>query len=383
MNYVFYYVEAHLACIFLLGIILFKIHTGVNKQVSQVYLANLVLDLMIYFLAEIFWALVDGGVVTSTRPLLYLSNIFTYVLISVAAYQWYLLSEAFQNDKAVENDPTKLILSIPVWLSAVLCVSAYRTGLVFYVDESGKLVNGKFYLILIIVPFGYLIASSVKALIRAFSKDKYADRHIYLMIGVFPLAPIILGALQAVFWRVPFLCYGSVAAVYYIYISILGNLISIDPLTQINNRNQMYKYLSQKMSNEDQGLSLFLLIIDVDKFKSINDTYGHIEGDKALVRIATAIKNACQGPRNRFFVSRYGGDEFVVVAEVAYKAEATWLADQIRSNVRRLSGDDNLQYSLSVSIGMAQYDYEQPISMQSFIARADSDLYKQKKLGTG
>ncbi|MBQ9589459.1 MAG: GGDEF domain-containing protein [Butyrivibrio sp.] len=383
MNYVFYYVEAHLACIFLLGIILFKIHTGVNKQVSQVYLANLVLDLMIYFLAEIFWALVDGGVVTSTRPLLYLSNIFTYVLISVAAYQWYLLSEAFQNDKAVENDPTKLILSIPVWLSAVLCVSAYRTGLVFYVDESGKLVNGKFYLVLIIVPFGYLIASSVKALIRAFSKDKYADRHIYLMIGVFPLAPIILGALQAVFWRVPFLCYGSVAAVYYIYISILGNLISIDPLTQINNRNQMYKYLSQKMSNEDQGLSLFLLIIDVDKFKSINDTYGHIEGDKALVRIATAIKNACQGPRNRFFVSRYGGDEFVVVAEVAYKAEATWLADQIRSNVRRLSGDENLQYSLSVSIGMAQYDYEQPISMQSFIARADSDLYKQKKLGTG
>ncbi|MBO5621214.1 MAG: hypothetical protein J5959_06245, partial [Butyrivibrio sp.] len=154
MNYVFYYVEAHLACIFLLGIILFKIHTGVNKQISQVYLANLVLDLMLYFLAEIFWAFVDGGVVTSTRPLLYLSNIFTYVLISVAAYQWYLLSEAFQNDKAVENDPTKLILSIPVWLSAVLCVSAYRTGLVFYVDESGKLVNGKFYLILIIVPFG-------------------------------------------------------------------------------------------------------------------------------------------------------------------------------------------------------------------------------------
>lgn len=383
MNYVFYYVEAHLACIFLLGIILFKIHTGVNKQVSQVYLANLVIDLMIYFLAEIFWAFVDGGVVTSTRPLLYLSNIFTYVLISVAAYQWFLLSEAFQNDKAVENDPTKLILSIPVWLSAVLCVSAYRTGLVFYVDESGNLVNGKFYLILIIVPFGYLIASSVKALIRAFSKDKYADRHIYLMIGAFPFAPIILGALQAVFWRVPFLCYGSVAAVYYIYISILDNLISIDPLTQINNRNQMYKYLSQKMSNEDQGLSLFLLIIDVDKFKSINDTYGHIEGDRALLRIATAIKNACQGPRNRFFVSRYGGDEFVVVAEVAYKAEATWLADQIRSNVRRLSGDENLQYSLSVSIGMAQYDYEQPISMQSFIARADSDLYKQKKLGTG
>lgn len=383
LNYVFFYVEAHLACIFLLGIILYKIHVGVNKQVSQVYLAHLVFDLMLYFIAEIFWVLVDGGVFGSDIKMLYVSNIFTYVLISISAYQWYLLSEAIQKDEAVEKEAIKWILSIPVWLSGILCVTAYRTGLAFYVDESGKIVNGKLYILLIIVPFAYMLASSGKSFYRAFSKERYADRHIYLMIGFFPISPIILGALQAIHWRVPLLCYGAVAAVYYIYISSLDNLISLDPLTQINNRNQMYKYLVNKMRNEEPGMSLFLMMIDVDRFKNINDTYGHAEGDRALVKIADAIKNACQGPRSRFFVSRYGGDEFVVVAEMAYKAEAIWLADQIKNNVRRVAEENDQMYSLSVSVGIAQYDYNAPISMQAFIARADSDLYKKKKLNAG
>ncbi len=383
MDYVFFYVEAYVACIFLLGIILFKIQLGVNKQISQVYLGNLVLDLMLYFAAEVFWALVDVGYLGGSQSLLYLSNIFTYVLISIAAYQWFLLSEAIQNDKAVENDPYKLLLSIPVWLSAILCVTAYRTGLVYYVDEAGKLVNGRFYVLLIIVPFGYMIASSVKAFGRAFAKDRYAERNIYFAIGLFPFAPVILGALQAVFWRIPLLCYGAVSAVIYIYISQQETLISLDPLTQINNKNQMYKYLASKMRHEEPGLSLFLLTVDVDKLRNINDGYGHMEGDRALKEIAVAIKNACQGPRSRFFVSRYGGDEFVVVAEMAYRAEATYLGEQIKSNVRKLSAEGSLKYPLSVSVGIAQYDYAQPISMQNFIARADIDLHKQKKLNAG
>ncbi len=383
MGYVFYYTEAHIACILLLTIVLYKIIMGVNKQTSQVYLGHLVMDLILYFFAEIFWGLVDGGIIGDSESWLYASNIFTYILISVAAYQWYLLSEAIQKDEAVERESVKWLLSIPVWISAILCVSAYRTGLPFYVDETGKIVNGKLYVVLIIVPFAYLIASSAKAFIRAFARDKYADKNIYLMIGLFPLAPIILGGLQAVYWRIPLLCYGAVAAVFYIYISILDNLISIDPLTQINNRTQMYKYLTQKMRNEEPGMSLFLMIIDVDKFKGINDTYGHIEGDRALVKIADAIKSACQGPRNRFFVSRYGGDEFVVVAEMAYKAEAVWLADQIKNNVRRAAEEDDQDYNLSVSVGIAQYDYAAPITIPAFIARADSDLYKQKKLSAG
>ncbi|WP_026516992.1 GGDEF domain-containing protein [Butyrivibrio sp. MC2021] len=377
MGYVTYYVEAHIACMLLLGLIGIKIAKGVNKQFSQMVLGNIIVVLILYFCAEIFWVLVDGGVLGESSTLLYLSNLFTYLLLSVAAYLWYILSEAIQNDKSVENDITRLILSIPVWISGILCVSAYRTGLVYYVDESGNLVGGRLYILLVIVPFSYLIAASVKALYRAFNKDKYADRNIYFMIGMFPLSPIILGALQAIYWRIPLVCYGTVIAVYYVYISMLDNLISLDPLTQINNRHQMFKYLAQKMRTEELGMSLFVLMIDIDDFRNINEAYGRLEGDRALVRVANAVKSACQGPRNRFFVSRYGGDEFVVVAQMAYKAEAVWLSDQIKNNVKRMTQELGLGYNITVSIGIAQYDYAAPISLKSFISRAALDLYNQ------
>ena len=380
MTYVFYYVQAHIACILLLSIVFYKIVKGVNKQASQIYLGNLVVTLMLYYIAEIFWALVDGSVISSAPTMLYLSNIFTYILISVAAYYWYIISEALQRDKLIENTILRRLIATPVLVSALLVITAYRTGLVFYVDDNGRLVNGTFYVILVIVPFAYLIASSVKAFSRFANKDRYVDRNIYFMIGVFPFAPIILGAMQAIYWRVPFLCYGTVAAVYYVYLTTQEDLISIDPLTQTNNRNQLYKYLVQKMRNEEPGMSLFLIMVDIDRLRDINEAYGHAEGDRALNRVARAIKDACQGSRSRMFLSRYGADEFVVVAEMAYRAEAAWLADQIKNEVKRATNVDAAPYDIHVSVGISQYDYQVPVTIQSFIARADSDLYQNKKL---
>ena len=380
MEYVFYYIEAHVACFLLLSIIYYKIYRGVNKQASSIYLGRLTGTLMLYFLAEIFWALVDSNIIHNSVTLIYLSNIFTYILITLSTYWWFIVSEALQGDGIVEDRRKRQFVFLPVILLAILCITAFWTGLLFYIDESGTLVNGRFYVVVAIIPFGYMIASSIKAFSRYANKDKYAERAIYLMIGIFPFAPMVCGILQALFWRIPFLCYGSVAAVFYVYTTIQDNMISIDPLTQTNNRNQMYKFLIKKMRTEENGMSLFLLMVDVDKLRSINDSFGHTEGDRALNRVASAIKDACQGPRGRMFVSRYGGDEFVIVAEMAYRAEATYLAEQIKNNIRRLSDIEGAPYDLSVSIGIAQYDYKAPVSLQAFIARADSDLYQNKKM---
>lgn len=380
MGYVFYYIEAHLACLLLIALVFFKIIKGVNKQASQLYLGNLLMILMLYFIAEIFWALVDGGIIEATRGRLYLSNTFTYILITFAAYYWFILSEVIQKDAYVEKERYRLLIAIPVMISSLLCITAYWTGLLFYVDENTKLINGRFYFILIVVPFAYMMAASVKAFGRFLNKDKYIDRNIYFMIGIFPFAPISLGILQTFFWRVPLLCYGAVAAVFYVYITSLDNLISIDPLTQTNNRNQMFKYLIQKMRGMDSGMSLFLLMVDIDRLRFINDAYGHAEGDRAIIRVSDSIKEACQSSRNRLFVSRYGGDEFVIVAEMPYKAEAVWLAEQIKTNVKRNFVKEGVPYEISVSVGISQYDYTAPVSLQAFITRADSDLYQNKKM---
>ena len=63
-----------------------------------------------------------------------------------------------------------------------------------------------------------------------------------------------------------------------------------------------------------------------------------------------------------------------------YRAEAVWLSEQIKTNVKRASAKDEVPYELSVSVGISQYDYTAPVSLQAFITRADSDLYQNKKM---
>ena len=103
MEYVFYYIEAHLACFFILALIYYKILKAVNKQASSIYIARLIGILMLYFLAEIFWVLVDGRVIKYSITLTYLSNVFTYILITMVTYNWFIVSESLQGDGIVED----------------------------------------------------------------------------------------------------------------------------------------------------------------------------------------------------------------------------------------------------------------------------------------
>ncbi len=310
--------------------------------------------------------------------MMYITTIIPYILIVFSGYFWFIYCELIQHNKYIITKKGLFVASIPIIVAVILIISATFSGIVFYFDEQGRIQYGPVYAVLILIPMGYMAYASIKGFLRAYTEGRYLDHAVYLTIGVFPLIPIITGILQAIFIYTPFMCYGATFSILLIYLTTLENLISMDALTQVNNRNQMQRYLLRKMKNETPGLSLYLMIIDIDHFKSINDEYGHIEGDKALVRVANAMKEACQAHRNRFFVSRFGGDEFIVIAETEYKGEVNWLADKIMSNVKLMNERASAPYPLSVCVGIAEYDYQSPVPIPSLIARADTDLYHMK-----
>ena len=94
-----------------------------------------------------------------------------------------------------------------------------------------------------------------------------------------------------------------------LYIIYQEQLISTDPLTGLNNRNRFETYMLSLFSNADQAEDVYLLMMDADGFKQINDRYGHVEGDHAS-------SGCCDGAQGCLFagwwlIARYGGDEFV------------------------------------------------------------------------
>lgn len=151
-----------------------------------------------------------------------------------------------------------------------------------------------------------------------------------------------------------------------------------DPLTGINNRASMDSYLKhQTLVAHRHKNPLSLIMLDVDLFKSINDTFGHVVGDAVLRAIADEIVKCT---RDSDVVFRYGGEEFVVILTNTAGIGAYFLAERIRQSIAALEIEALAGHtSITVSAGVAQY--RQGGAATDLLSRADEMLYTAKKQG--
>ena len=159
---------------------------------------------------------------------------------------------------------------------------------------------------------------------------------------------------------------------YSINVQNSNSQISIDQLTRVNNRQNLDRFMNYKLI--DHTDQVWFLMMDVDEFKHINDTYGHLEGDQALKEVSATLKSACHDSPSRPFIARYGGDEFVIVIEGTEKS-----CQSIRDNIETLlqkSNRSNRPYRLELSIGCAKYT--SGMTYMQLVAQADDDMYKNK-----
>lgn len=160
----------------------------------------------------------------------------------------------------------------------------------------------------------------------------------------------------------------------------LAALAMHDQLTGLYNRRGFYGYLRQWTSwSARYGRPLGVLLVDIDRFKSINDAYGHPQGDDALRAISAALGQAV---RTSDVIGRYGGDEFAILAPETDADELELLMDRILDVVRGTQftvGDFKVQ--LSVSVGGALTEGTLPLSPEQLLAAADHSLYEAKAAG--
>jgi diguanylate cyclase (GGDEF)-like protein len=166
----------------------------------------------------------------------------------------------------------------------------------------------------------------------------------------------------------------------------LEELSITDPLTGLANRRRLRGAFSDELARVARyGTPLALLLVDLDHLKEINDQRGHDSGDRALQLVAESLGRTC---RATDLAARYGGDEFVVLANDTSASEALALAHRIRATVRRLSAADARRDMrapppplVTVSIGVADLDAVTLPAFELFYAAADQALYAAKAAG--
>ncbi len=150
----------------------------------------------------------------------------------------------------------------------------------------------------------------------------------------------------------------------------------IDRLTGIYNRTKFDELIEYEIARTGRyGENTFtLLLIDIDHFKSVNDTWGHLEGDKALKQVARVLSSAI---RSSDTVARWGGEEFVALLANTPQEQAMIFAERLRQSVEATNFD--IERTITISIGIAEYNRGEEQS--ELFARADKALYRAKELG--
>jgi diguanylate cyclase (GGDEF)-like protein len=162
--------------------------------------------------------------------------------------------------------------------------------------------------------------------------------------------------------------------------SRLQRLAAVDPLTSVYNRRFGISRLREEFSRAVRmNYPLGLMMFDIDKFKNVNDTYGHLAGDRVLMQV---IKTALAVVREGDVIMRYGGDEFLVILPAASKENACDVGERLRRMVEETAikeGDQMIR--VTISAGITSYPELQAESVQDLVKRADEALYSAKESG--
>ena len=217
---------------------------------------------------------------------------------------------------------------------------------------------------------GYIALASIFSIRCARQKKTTQERQETRAVATFIKMPLCGIALQLLFPKMQLLFLGTVVALVNVYISLQQTQVLTDPLTGLNNR----MLLDQKFNNAVQSwlddYDLFMMLIDANDFKKINDEYGHLVGDKVLVLIADSLRKNC-GPAD--YICRYGGDEFIILHRAPHGGSCDDISRKINET---LAGYDS-PCPVSVSVGACRYTSDIK-GLDELVRRADEEMYRVK-----
>ena len=123
-------------------------------------------------------------------------------------------------------------------------------GFFFYISSDGRYIKGPAYVLMALMSYGYLLVIGVKALAGMFRKSNFARRRAYSAVASFVVCPLIAGLIQSFHTGLSILCMGCTVALVQVFINIQQSRITIDPLTQINNRSRLLQHLDKALARQ-------------------------------------------------------------------------------------------------------------------------------------
>ena len=376
-EFALYYIEANIICAIVFGILLIHNHFNLDRQEKQIKYDHVLSVFILYFLADCFWAAITADLIPKTRFNVVVDTFLIYLLMGATVYCWLNYVMAYVQVPHRNRPINRFAVIFPFLVSTVVLLLQYVFFPQTLINEAQETLPG-FSAYMIVVPDIYMIAVLFYTIRKAKGEENPLDKKKYIFIGLFPLVVMTGGLIETLFFpHLPIYCFTCLILMLVFYIQAIEVRVSMDPLTQLNNRGQLMRYVMQKSNLHQESRHTFVIMMDIDDFKKINDTYGHAAGDKALVTVANSLKTVVSRIAMPSFLGRYGGDEFILIVHPESREHPDQIIRMIREEIRLECVNSGIPYILFVSAG---YDMLRGgnDSIQNCIQRADEKLYQDK-----
>ncbi len=366
----FLYIEINVIALVIILLIYGNMRRKINIKLPEhkLFLTLMLLTAQILFFDAFVWTL-DGDTSALANMILLISSTGYFLLQPIICSIWSFYVDYQINHSLERIKKLMLPLSIPVIINTLFTILSIFGNYYYYYDYNNVYHRGPYFFILPILSFVYVAYTIVYVSLNR----KRIQGPFFLTFLTFTVPPVAGAAIQLAFYGVSIIWVGMTLSLLIIFMNIQNEQMYMDYLTGLFNRRQLDYYLQDLISKNK--LCIAGIMLDLNSFKHINDHYGHYAGDEALKHASQLLQKTF---RNKAFLSRFGGDEFVILLEVKSRSELDKTIIDLKRNVQQFNKTKALPYKIDFSIGADLYPRDAKISGQDFLNYIDTLMYKDK-----
>ena len=366
-----YYLEINIICIVILLVIFDKFKDESLNNSSDKYYEKTLLATISFSLFALISGIFNGTSYNFSQIILIISHSLYFFSESLIGY--FFTNYILKRINLQEKRKYKFILYIPLILSIFFLIINFFQKTLFTISIDNLYSPGKYIYLYNLINAVYVLII-ITNLISYYFYNKNSKSEIKSLI-LFTLLPVVSAGIQNYNYGIILGQVGFTLSELLIYFNNQKKEANYDELTGVYNRRAFNKRANKIFYSNK---SMFLMLMDVDDFKIINDKYGHLEGDKALIQIARILNRAINNTNKNYSLARYGGDEFVIVGNVQNENEVVQLIAKIEEEEKKYNKETNNKYNIKLSIGGALQNNNHA-SVEDLIKEADNLMYAKKR----
>lgn len=271
----------------------------------------------------------------------------------------------------------RLILLLPMIINSVFVFSSPKTGWVYRLSENGIYSRGPFVLVPYLTAVLYWIFSIKTTWDEYQHPSRQRRESEYITLLIFPVFTVIGNVFQYMFFGLPITWLCSTVSLFILLSDMQKDMLTRDSMTGLYNRGQANAQLLWETDHLSSSKDFLLIaMFDLDNFKLINDRFGHLEGDRALIFAARTLKKSC---RKSDYVCRFGGDEFLLIGHVKAPENAFRILRKVESTLQDANAARQFPYTITMSFGYEVFGPEDHINMDTALNEVDQKMYRAKR----